>query len=130
MHLSVVTFKGAFARSGKRLVYILVHLEQRLEKIVDVQLLQDPCLVDCFHGLDVAASQGHGERVPLMHARVDGSRSASTESAGGELLMLAWMAGTELGQSASGVSVSELNPCITRCTSLQTDSTVPFDQGA
>ncbi len=46
----------------------------------------------------------------------------------GELLMS--MVGTDLGQSASGMSVSELNAYITRSTSLRTDSTVPFDQGA
>ncbi len=48
MHLSVVALNGHFTSSGERHVDILVDLVQRLEKL-DVQLLQDPCLVGRLH---------------------------------------------------------------------------------
>ncbi len=64
MRLTVVTLDSVFTRRGERLVDILVHPVQRLEKLVDVQPLQDPCLVCCLHPLAVAVSQGHGKRVP------------------------------------------------------------------
>ncbi len=43
MRLSVVALNGHFASSGERHVDILVYLVRRLEKFIDVQLLQDPC---------------------------------------------------------------------------------------
>ncbi len=63
MRRSVLTPNGVFARSGERLLYILLHLFQRLEKFVYVQRLQGPCLVDRLHALNDTISQGHGERV-------------------------------------------------------------------
>ncbi len=61
MRLSVVALDGHFTSSGERLVDILLRLVQRLEKLVDVQLLQEPCLVGRLNVLNVAISQGHGE---------------------------------------------------------------------
>ncbi len=49
MRLSVVALNGHFTSSGERHVDILVHLVQRLEKLVDVQLLEDPCLIGPLH---------------------------------------------------------------------------------
>ncbi len=55
-----------------------------------------------------ATVKGFPEGMPVW--TVIGARPPSQRE--GELLMMLWMAGTELGQSASGVSVSELNACI------------------
>ncbi len=74
-----------------------------------------------------ATVRGFPEGMPVW--TVIGARPQSRRE--GEFVMMLWddMNGT-WASPASGVSVSELNACITRRTSFETDSTVPFDQGA
>ncbi len=64
MRLSDVALNGHFTSSGERHVDILGHLVQRLEKLFDVQIWQDPCLIGRLHVSKVPISQGHGEGVP------------------------------------------------------------------
>ncbi len=103
-----MTLNSHFTGSGERHVDILVHLVQRLEKLVEFSFCTDPWLVGRLHVLMLqsvrAAVRGFPEGMPVW--TVIGARPLSGRE--GELLMMLWMAGTELCQSASGVSVSEL----------------------
>ncbi len=107
IRLSFVTLSSRFTRSRERLFGILLHLQ-------DAETPEDHLWSASAGALLrrlIPRSDSYVKRVSRNHTGVDGTRSASTES-------------------ASGVHVSELNSCIIQRTSSQMDSTVTFDPGA
>lgn len=75
--LIVVTLNSRFTRSRGRAVCILVHLFQRLQKIICTQLLLEPYLLDRFHVPKITLSPGHGKGFPETVWTVIGARPPS-----------------------------------------------------
>lgn len=127
--LGVMAFNGLLTLDTKSLSDFLVHLIKR--SLIFIKFENQAFNNSIFHLslLNSELSQSQVEWATVFHSCMTVIGVRLPKRRDGELLMILYIAGTVFVQSASGILNSLQRALITRRVCLQTDSTVPFDQG-